>query len=259
MNNDQMNNLKQILAAFVSGIQQTGILEGVTPTQTVGTLTEMEQMRQQLAALEKRVEALSQDLYTKEEMLKYLFDSSGDLLAGMELRLRERGMGGGLTKEEVVTAVREDPKVSELIKDVVTEELDPRLESYDDRAKEIAEEVVSDSDPFENMRQGSKVWRQLEEAVDRVLDDKDFDDIVERCIRNMDLIDHLDESRIVDIVESNMDIDDKVNDLINEYDFSEALRNTLSDADVKEAIEELVLKALVKRLKGEDESKDEAA
>jgi AraC-like DNA-binding protein len=242
MNNDQTQNLKQLLAQFVTSIQQTGIIEGVTPEpQPADQLT---QALDRIAALEKRVEALSQDLYTKEEVLKYL---------------REQGMGGGMTKEEVVTVVMDDPKVSQLIKDVVTEEIEPRLEDYDDRATEIAKEVVSESDPFANMRHGSTAWNNIEAAVDRVLDDKDFEDIVQQEIRNMDLHDHLDESRLVDMVESNMDIDDKVNDLINEYDFSEALRNTLADADVKAAIEGLVLKALVKRLSGEVKAKDEAA
>ena len=242
MNNDQMNNLKQILAAFVTGIQQTGILEGVVPESQPAD--QLAQALDRIAALEKRVEALSQDLYTKEEMLKYL---------------REEGMGGGLTKEEVVTVVLDAPKVSSLIRDVVDEELNPRLEDYDNRAKEIAEEVVSESDPFANMRRGSTAWNNIEEAVDRVLDDKDFDDIVSNAIDNIDLHDKLDESRLVDIVESNMDIDDKVQDLINDHDFSEALRNTLSDADVKAAIEGLVLKALVKRLSGEPEADEKAA
>lgn len=243
-----MQNLKTILAQFVTGIQQTGILEGVAPEPQ----PEMKVLLERIAMLEgaltqmqdrtKKLE--TQDLYTKEEVLKYL---------------REQGMGGGMTKEEVVTAVMDDPKVSQLIKDVVTEEIEPRLEDYDDRATEIAKEVVSESDPFANMRRGSTAWNNIEEAVDRVLDDKDFEDIVQREIRNMDLHDHLDESRLVDMVESNMDIDDKVNDLINEYDFSEALRNTLDDADVKEAVEELVLKALVKRLSGEATAKNEAA
>jgi hypothetical protein len=256
VNNDQMNNLKQLLAAFVSGIQQTGILAGVQPTQDVATLAEAEQLRQRIAMLEQAVvqmgertkkleqalEAHPQNLYTREEMMKYL---------------REQGMGGGMTKEEVLKAVMDDPKVSGLIKDVVTEELEPRLEDYDSRAKEIAEEVVSESDPFANMRRGSTAWNNIEEAVDRVLDDKDFDDIVTNAIDNIDLHDKLDESRLVDMVESNMDIDDKVNDLINEYDFSDALRNTLADESVREAIEELVLKALVKRLSGEAEAKAE--
>jgi hypothetical protein len=242
VNNDQMQNLKQILAQFVTGIQQTGIIEGVVPESQPAD--QLAQALDRIAALEKRVEALSQDLYTKEEMLKYL---------------REEGMGGGLTKEEVVTVVLDAPKVSSLIRDVVDEELNPRLEDYDNRAKEIAEEVVSESDPFANMRRGSTAWNNIEEAVDRVLDDKDFDDIVSNAIDNIDLHDKLDESRLVDIVESNMDIDDKVQDLINDHDFSEALRNTLSDADVKAAIEGLVLKALVKRLSGEPEADEKAA
>lgn len=251
MNNDQMQNLKQLLAQFVEGVLRTGIIEGVVPKEAEPQ-PEMKVLLERIAMLEgaltqmqERTKKLeTQDLYTKEEVLKYL---------------REQGMGGGMTKEEVVTAVMDDPKVSQLIKDVVTEEIEPRLEDYDDRATEIAKEVVSESDPFENMRRGSTAWNNIEEAVDRVLDDKDFEDIVQREIRNMDLHDHLDESRLVDMVESNMDIDDKVNDLINEYDFSVALRNTLDDADVKEAVEELVLKALVKRLSGEATAKNEAA
>ena len=93
----------------------------------------------------------------------------------------------------------------------------------------------------------------MEEAVDRVLDDKDFEDVTERALRNMDLHDHLDDSRLVDAVMDNIDIDDKVQDAINEYDFSEALRNTLSDEEVAKSVVKLVLVALSKRLTPEEE------
>lgn len=245
----QLQSIKHMLAAFITGIQQSGIIEGVQPQPqqddlklVVERLVLLEgavmQMGERTKKLEQALEAHPQNLYTKEEMLKYL---------------REEGMGGGLTKEEVMTTVMDDPKLSKLIQDVVTEEIEPRLNDYDERAKEIAEEVFNDADPFEHVRPGSKVWRHMEEAVDRVLDDKDFEDVTERALRNMDLHDHLDDSRLVDAVMDNIDIDDKVQDAINEYDFSEALRNTLSDEEVAKSVVKLVLVALSKRLTPEEE------
>lgn len=252
----ELETLKQLLSNFIGAVQQSGIITPATGGQVVGG----DFYSQSIEALSKRITVLEAALSQAHDALeKYREDSfsRNEVVDLVQEEMKKAGAAGGLKQEDLEETIANYLSMNDYMDaDGVDSKVEEMLDSHDFSTSPKMKRMVQD-----------------------VVDEADLEDAVRNALDSMNLNRHLDLSDLASELENEIDFDSKVSDALDgidlndkldirtaveeqvdeklaDYDFSEALRNTLSDDQVVEALLKTMLERVNKTLMRE-EKKDE--
>lgn len=258
----ELETLKSILTTFVTTLHQSGII-----TPATGEKPLADHYALSIEALSKRVTTLEAALSQAHDTLEsYREDSFA------------RNEVADLVREQVKEWLTKNPPASGVSKQDLDEEIASYLNMNDYLDSDSIESKVEDMIDSHDFSTSPKMKRMVQDVVDEA----DLEDAVKNALEGMNLNRHLDLSDLASDLEGEIDFDSKVSDALDsielsdkldilfaafhapavreqvdealaDHDFSEALRNTLSDPTVREALLKMLLEDLSKKLTASEE------
>lgn len=242
-NNQKLVALQAALVTLFNTLKTEGLLDGTTEVQSGQTdvsvlLVKMEQAFAAIASMEAKLEQYRQDSFARNEVADLVREE-----------MKKAGAPGAFKQEDLEEAIANYLNINDYVdSDTVDSKVEDAIDSHDfstsAKMKRMVQDVVDEADlddAVKNALDGITVNRYLDvsDLASDIENEIDFDSKVSDALDNIDLSDKLDIAPAVR---------EQVDEALSEYDFSEALRNTLSDQSVRDALLKMLVEDLLKKL-----------
>lgn len=251
---NELEILKSLLSNFIGAVQQSGIITPV-PEKPLA-----DHYALSIEALSKRITVLEAALSQAHDTLeKYREDSfaRNEVADLIREEMKKAGAAGALKQEDLDDAISNYLHINDYMDaDGVDSKVEEMIDSHDfstsPKMKRMVQDAVDEADledAVRNALDGMNLNRYLDlgDLASDLEGEIDFDSKVSDALDNIDLSDKLDLASAVR---------EQVDEALADHDFSEALRNTLSDPTVREALLKMLLEDLSKKVLAEVEKKE---